>query len=136
VSQLPANEQPLRIIVVDDEPDVGAIIAQAARDVGLEPMVVSSAREFDSLRRQHPPDIIALDVVIPEVDGIEVVRRLADEECRVPLLLFSGYPDYLPLAVKLARARGLNLVADFTKPFDTTLVTSVLEQARARARAS
>lgn len=128
-----STSRPLSLLVVDDEPEVAAFFGRTAERLGFVVTLAHSAREFDRLRRAEPPDVIALDVVLPETDGIELVGRLADEGCRCPIILFSGYPDYLPLAVKLARARHLRLVYDCAKPFDLETIALALNRAREAA---
>ncbi|MFN8058020.1 MAG: response regulator [Vicinamibacterales bacterium] len=118
------------MLIVDDDPEVAAYFARVARMRGFDPSVALSAREFERVRREVRPDIIALDVVLPDVDGIELVSRLGEEECRLPLILFSGYPEYLPMATMLAKARRLRLVSDFLKPFDAATVSLALDAAR------
>lgn len=119
-----------RLLVLDDEPEVGVLMRRMGEQAGYETTWVDTAKAFDLARSTHAPDVLAVDIVLPEVDGIEVVNTLAREHCSTPLILFSGYPDYLPVAVRLARARSLNLVAEFLKPYEPTRFVEVLQRVR------
>lgn len=116
------------LLVLDDEPEVGEIMRRLAASAGFHATWVSSAKAFDAARRTQHPTVLALDIVLPDVDGIQVVAALASEGCTTPLILFSGYPDYLPGAARLARAGRLNVVAEFLEPWEPAAVVEVLRR--------
>lgn len=123
-----------RLLVLDDEPEVGEMIRRMGESEGFHTTWVASVKAFDATRRVHAPALFALDVVLPDTDGIEVVNSLAREACQTPLILFSGYPDYLVVAAKLARAKRLNLVGEFTKPWEPTPFIELLRRIRLGTR--
>lgn len=122
-----------RLLVLDDEPHVGELLRRVGESAGYSTTWVECVKAFDVSRRALPPDVLAVDIVLPDADGIEVVNVLAREGCPTPLILFSGYPDYLPMAAKLARAKRLNVVAEFAKPCDPVLFADVLQRVRGGA---
>jgi DNA-binding response OmpR family regulator len=106
-----------RLLVIDDEPGFGAFVQQVAEGEGFTVCVTTRADEFKEALATFRPNIIALDVVMPDVEGIELLRYLADSNWTGPVLVISGYnPDYLRLAKALGGSRGLPSVTTLTKP--------------------
>ncbi len=129
----------MRVMVVDDEPAVRSSIERALKLEGYE--VVTAPDGSEALRELAiaPPDAIVLDVLMPEVDGLEVCRRMRGAGDRTPVLMLTardaisdrvdgldaGADDYLvkPFALEelLARLRALMRRADPTAS-DSTLL--------------
>ena len=106
-----------RLLVIDDEPGFGAFVQQVAEGEGFTVCVTIRADEFKEALATFRPNIIAHDVVMPDVEGIELLRYLADTNWTGPVLVISGYnPDYLRLAKALGGSRGLPSVTTLTKP--------------------
>ncbi|MGI8573763.1 MAG: response regulator transcription factor [Egibacteraceae bacterium] len=104
---------PARILVVDDEENITFLLRSALRHFGFEVDVVHDGRTALSTVRSWAPDLILLDVMLPDVDGFEVCRRLRDEGVEAPVLFLTAR-DGTDGAV-----RGLTLGGDdyVTKPF-------------------
>lgn len=115
---LPNPLQPLpagqKVLVVDDVPDNAAIICQVIKDL-CSVLMAHTGEDALTLARQYLPDLILLDIRMPEMDGFEVCRRLkADlETAHIPVIFLTALTE--PHCEEL----GLNLGAvDFvTKPF-------------------
>jgi len=106
-----------RLLVIDDEPAFGAFVKTVAEGEGFAVEVTTRADEFRDALARFGPTVIALDVVMPDVEGIEMLRYLADTNWTGPVLVISGYnPDYLRLAKSLGGSRGLSPVITLTKP--------------------
>ena len=76
------------------------------------------------------PDVIILDLFMPDMDGIEVLRLLAEQHCDVPILMISNYQDgILTQAVRLAEGLGLNLAGSLNKPIQLPRLEAALEAA-------
>jgi len=101
-----------RVLVVDDEPQMVGIIAYALEQEGFE--VLAAYDGETALRRvkEEKPDLVILDVVIPEVDGFEVCRRIR-RQTTIPVIMLTVKRD------EIDRVCGLELGADdyITKPF-------------------
>ncbi|MCU1346219.1 MAG: two component transcriptional regulator, winged helix family [Acidimicrobiia bacterium] len=119
-----ADHQHGRLLVVDDEPNIADLLATALRFVGFEVDTAASGREAVSKAAANKPDLILLDVMLPDFDGFEVVRRLRLEAGHVPVIFLTAR-DSTADAV-----RGLTIGGDdyITKPFS-------LEEVIARVRA-
>ena len=117
---------PLRILVVDDEPFISRSLAFVLRKGNYE---VTEARDgaqaLELIRTQHP-DLVFLDVMMPLIDGFQVVEQVRADptlaDVRIVLLTARGQDS--------DRAKGVDVGADayVTKPFSPT---QILEQARA-----
>ena len=106
-----------RLIVIDDEPDLAGFVCDVAERAGFHTEQFNSARVFKE-KHNGRADVIVLDIMMPEVDGIEVIRFLAEENCGAQLILISGFDSgVLHSAQKLATEQKLNYVGSLSKPF-------------------
>jgi two-component system OmpR family response regulator len=113
-----------RVLVVEDETNIGDLLGTALRFVGFEVELAQSGREAVAKATTWRPDIILLDVMLPDFDGFEVLRRLRLESRHAPVIFLTAR-DSTADAV-----RGLTVGGDdyITKPFS-------LEEVIARVRA-
>jgi two-component system alkaline phosphatase synthesis response regulator PhoP len=100
------------ILVVDDEPSVTDLLAYNLRKALYQVQVAADGREALRLTREFRPDLILLDLMIPEVDGLDVCRELR-KSSTVPIIMITA------LGEETDRVVGLELGADdyVTKPF-------------------
>ena len=106
-----------RILIIDDNPDVCALITAAADHKGIACIVADDA---DTFLAALTPDIslILLDLVMPNVDGVELLRMLGEQKCATPIVLMSGVcARILETAVSLAKSLGLTVAGHLRKPF-------------------
>ncbi len=101
-----------RILVVDDEPAVSDLLAYNLRKAHYDVVVAADGQEALRQARQTPPDLILLDLMIPEVDGLDVCRELR-KTSDVPIIMITARGE------EIDRVVGLELGADdyVTKPF-------------------
>ena len=113
-----------QVLVVDDEPSIVDAVATTLRYEGFEVREARNGRAALAAAQEDPPDLIVLDVMLPDLDGIEVTRRLRSDGIRVPVLFLTARDS---LDDKIA---GLTVGGDdyVTKPFSLAEVV-----ARARA---
>ncbi len=102
-----------RILVVDDEPSIVDAVATSLRYEGFDVNEAVNGRLALAAAQENPPDLIVLDVMLPDLDGLEVTRRLRSDGIRVPILFLTARD-----AVE-DRVAGLTIGADdyVTKPF-------------------
>jgi two-component system OmpR family response regulator len=103
----------LRVLVVDDEDSITDLVGMALRYEGFQVEVAVSGREALTAATSFRPHLIVLDVMLPDVDGFEVQRRLAADRSRVPILFLTARDE------TEAKVHGLTMGADdyVTKPF-------------------
>ncbi|MFF4340694.1 response regulator transcription factor [Kitasatospora sp. NPDC001540] len=130
--------EPARILVVDDDPTVGEVVAGYLTRAGhLVERAEDGPRGLD-LAERHRPDLLVLDLMLPGLDGLEVLRRLRARPDRadLPVVLLTAKGD------EADRVLGLELGADdyVTKPFSprelVLRVQSILRRARSAASAA
>jgi two-component system, OmpR family, response regulator len=111
---LGAEEVPRRrILVVDDEPSITDLVATALHYEGFRVEVATTERDALSVATNFRPHLIVLDVMLPDLDGFEVQRRLTADRLRVPILFLTARD------ATEDKVRGLAFGADdyLTKPF-------------------
>jgi two-component system OmpR family response regulator len=118
-----------RILVVDDEPSIVDSVATSLRYEGFEVEEATNGRAALAAAQERPPDLIVLDVMLPDLDGFEVTRRLRGDGIRVPILFLTAR-DALE-----DRVTGLTIGGDdyVTKPF---ALAEIIARARAILRRS
>jgi len=106
-----------RLLIVDDEPDFGEFVRQVAQRLDYEVKVAISSRTFQQTYVDFQPTLIILDMVMPDMDGNEVLLWLLQQGYSAGLIITTGYsPDYAQEAKTLAEFNGLQRVSTLTKP--------------------
>lgn len=107
-----------RLLILDDEPRVGQHIVLVARALGYEARSTVTADQFFAEYERWQPTHLAIDLVLPGIDGIEVIHRLAQCGCKVPLMIFSGVDSRILASAQLsANEHGLQIIGALQKPF-------------------
>src|SRR4029078_4860881 len=102
---------------IDDEPALAEFLAQAARDSGFDPVITEQDQEFRDSFLAERPDMVALDLVMPRMDGVALIRFLADQDYDAPVLIVSGFDRrVLESAFRLGEALGLTMVGPVEQP--------------------
>ena len=121
-----------RLLLIDDEPALAEFLAHAATSSGFEPIVTSDDGQFRSEFLGVRPDMVALDLGMPGMDGIELLRFLASEDYRSPVLIISGFDRrVLESAFRLGEALGLNMAGPLEKPVRLEQLETMLGQLKA-----
>jgi len=106
-----------RLLMCDDNPDIGAFVRRIAEDLGFEMRFTDDAGEFGALYRAFRPQVVILDLVMPGTDGIELLRFLAEERSTAQILLMSGFEPRMRESAKLlGEAHSLSMVGIVPKP--------------------
>jgi two-component system OmpR family response regulator len=102
-----------RLLVVEDEPNILELLAASLRYAGFEVITAAAGTEAVQAAGRHRPDLIVLDVMLPDMDGFDVVRRLRGGGARIPVVFLTARDAMED------KVRGLTLGGDdyLTKPF-------------------
>ncbi|GAA0356168.1 MULTISPECIES: response regulator transcription factor [Actinoallomurus] len=113
-----------RLLVVEDEPNILELLSGSLRYAGFEVATATGGTEAVQVALQRRPDLIVLDVMLPDMDGFDVIRRLRGGGAHIPVLFLTARD------ATQDKIRGLTLGGDdyVTKPFS-------LEEVIARIRA-
>ena len=113
-----------RLLVVEDEPSICELLAASLRYAGFQVVTAAAGTEAVEKARRHRPDLIVLDIMLPDMDGFDVVRRLRSGGTHTPVVFLTARD------ATEDKIRGLTLGGDdyVTKPFS-------LEEVIARIRA-
>src|SRR5688500_1208461 len=112
-----------RILVVDDEENITFLLDSALRHFGFEVQVASTGRDALAAVERFDPDVVLLDVMLPDLDGFEIVKRMRSDGIKVPVLFLTARD-----AVD-DKVRGLTLGGDdyVTKPFSLEEVVARIQ---------
>lgn len=122
-----SGERKCRVMICDDEPDFRAIVVDVVRGMGMDPVEVGRPEDFAGTYEADTPDIVVLDIVMPNIDGLELVDWLADAGYRGRLVLVSGYnPNYARAARTMADLKGIAGVTVLQKPVSLADLRAVL----------
>jgi CheY-like chemotaxis protein len=115
------------ILVVDDNDDVRELVCRMLEQDGFQAVPARGGREALENIAQHPPDLIITDVVMPEVDGFEVLLKLRTLVPQAPTLVISGGGRVGP-EIYLETAKRLGARAVLQKPFTRAEMLSAVHQ--------
>jgi two-component system OmpR family response regulator len=111
--QPPRDENDLRVLVVDDDPNIADVLSMALRYEDFAVEQAANGQQALKGAEDFRPHIIILDVMLPDLDGFEVAKRLAERRAEIPILFLTARDTTED------KVRGLTLGGDdyVTKPF-------------------
>ncbi|HEY5567058.1 MAG TPA: EAL domain-containing response regulator, partial [Gammaproteobacteria bacterium] len=129
-----SDRKPL-LISLDDDEQIGAIVKTVAERAGFEAHTVTSPDPFREKLSVSTPDVIVLDLQMPQMDGVQTLRHLAELEIKAAIVLVTGMDERtISAAEQYGRTRGLNVVAAIQKPFTPEELLDALLAAKAKSR--
>ena len=111
------------ILYVEDEPDIQANIVDYLQDFFGEVLVADDGREALMLYTQETPDVVLLDIEIPEIDGLTVARTIRDQSLQTRIVMLTGHTEQ----EKLLEATELKLTKYLVKPIAPKAFKSMLK---------
>ncbi|MFG0246679.1 MAG: response regulator [Phycisphaerales bacterium JB052] len=134
MSKKPASQStsPLTVLVVDDEPDLVELIGYNLQQQGHTVLTAGDGRDALDLAKSRQPDLVVLDVMMPEINGIEVARRLRSqtETASLPIIMLTAKSE------EGHELEGLGAGADdyISKPFSMQVLLARIEAMARRTR--
>lgn len=116
-----------RLLVLDDDPMTGATIQRIAEFAGVKVQFTADPAQFFKLLQEWQPTHIALDLVMPTMDGLQVMAELAQLTCRAKIIITSGVGSrVLDAARRSATEHGLDIAGILPKPFSPAQLRQML----------
>lgn len=121
-----------KILVVDDETSIVTLLQFNLEQSGFDVVCASNGRQAVEMVHKHSPDLMILDLMLPEKDGLQVCKELRQEKINIPILMLTAKDDEVDKII------GLELGADdyLTKPFSPREVTARVKAILRRASGS
>jgi FixJ family two-component response regulator len=113
------------VFVVDDDVSVRKSLELLIDSAGWQPATFASAQEFLHHPRPASPSCLVLDVSLPDINGLELQKRLAPNRIDMPIIFISGYGD-IPMTVRAMKAGAVEFL---TKPFKNDVLLDAIRGA-------
>jgi DNA-binding response OmpR family regulator len=113
----------MTILIADDDPLTLEALAACIADEGFQTLSAADGMQAIELWREHRPQLLCLDIMMPEIDGFEVCRRVRATDSAVPILFLSAKNEEIDVVV------GLGLGADdfIRKPFTRAEIIAFID---------
>jgi FixJ family two-component response regulator len=123
-SSLASRDTPI-VFVVDDDISVRESLESLIRFAGWQPQTFASAQAFLSLPRVFVPSCLVLDVTLPDLNGLDLQKRIATDRIDMPIIFITGHGD-VPMTVRAMKAGAVEFL---TKPYGDEVLLSAIQQA-------
>jgi FixJ family two-component response regulator len=120
------------VFVVDDDISVRESLELLIRHAGWRPQVFSSAQAFLAYPRLGAPRCLVLDITLPDLNGLDLQKRIALDQPYMPIIFITGYGD-VPKSVQAMKAGAFEFL---TKPFVDDVLLNAIQSAIDRSRAA
>jgi FixJ family two-component response regulator len=118
------------VFVVDDDVSVRESLELLIRCAGWKPETFDSAEAFLSRPKSDVPSCLVLDVSLPDLNGLDLQKRIAADRTEMPIIFITGYGD-VPMTVRAMKAGAAEFL---TKPFDDNVLLAAIRHAIERSR--
>jgi len=117
------------LLVVEDDPRIASLMCHVAGEAGFNARSATGPEALTQALEHIQPDVIVLDVFMPDMDGLEVLQFLRDHYSMARIVIISGSGDISRrLTEHLGKALGFTIEANLSKPFQLSEVRAVLER--------
>jgi FixJ family two-component response regulator len=127
-SSLMSRDTPI-VFVVDNDISVRESLESLIRFAGWQPQTFACAQEFLSRPRLFVPSCLVLDVALPDLNGLELQKRIASARNDMPIIFITAHGD-VPMTVRAMKGGAVDF---FTKPFDDDVLLSAIRNAVSRS---
>lgn len=118
-----------RVLIIDDDQRICRLIKRVADELGVKSFVTDNPELFESAYLGYEPNVILMDLQMPKLDGVELIRKLAKHQSKSAIILVSGMDkSVLETTEELGKSLGLNMVGFLNKPIDIDDAKKILEK--------
>ncbi len=117
-----------RVLLVDDEEEFLEAMAERMRQRDMDVSATASASEAIKMVQEHPYDVIVLDLMMPEMDGLEVLKTLKEKRPELQVILLTGYAT-LEKGIEAMKFGAMDFLE---KPADLKVLVEKIKEARAQ----
>ncbi len=83
----------MKILIVDDDLHIQRLYKEELAEEGYEVVLAATGKEALELFQQENPDIVTLDILMPDIDGISLLRKMKEQKPKIPIIMSTAY-DY------------------------------------------
>lgn len=122
------NNAKVSILIVDDEPSVGDALRLILESQGYEVVLVVNGRQGIKQARTRSFEFIIVDLLLPDITGLQVIKEIHEQQPETPIVLVSGHGS----PQVFAEARGLGAIGALAKPFPPAEILTLIRTALAQ----
>ena len=116
-----------RLLAVDDSKPFLEFVRKVAVGLGYDVELADNGADFKKLYGTFQPNLVVVDLIMPDIDGMELIQWLAELDTPARVIVVTGYsPEYASLAKMLGEGKGLTTVKTLTKPIKANDLRSAL----------
>lgn len=119
-----------KILIVDDEEDACKVLEKIMADAGYEAFSANSGQSALNIIRKKRPDLILLDIKMPQMDGIETLKRIKKIDKDVVVVMITAYSSLDTVQA----AMELDAYDYISKPFDMASIKAVVKEALSKSK--
>jgi two-component system OmpR family response regulator len=106
-----------RLLIIEDDKKIVELVSRTAQEDGFTVRASCDFAEIPSVFDEFKPDAIILDIIMPGMDGFEILDFLHKRNSSTRIVVLSGRPDYRPMASRMAEGLELAIIETVAKPF-------------------
>jgi DNA-binding NtrC family response regulator len=122
------TEMDWRVLFIDDEEGIRKVMSIVLEDAGYRVITAESGERGLELLREHSPQIVITDIRMPGMDGIEVLRRVKEEDSNLEVIVVTAFAE-MDVAVRALQSDASDFI---TKPIKDEALFVALERAKSR----
>ncbi len=112
------------VLIVDDQYGIRILLNEVLQKEGYVTFQAANGVQAINIAKTHAPDLVLLDMKIPGMDGIEILKKLKEHDPTIPVIMMTAYGEL----DMIQHAKNLGALTYFTKPFDIDDIRSMVKE--------